>query len=172
MVKAMQEHVSSEGVQEEGCLALWNLAAYSADNTVAIAAKGGMEAVAKAMQEHVSSAGVQEQMCRALGNLAVNADNKVAAQLTGGKSLVGTSLAFAAVKSDGSVVTWGSASWGGDSSSVAAQLTGVESVAAARHLERTAETRIAEITIAESLGGLGCERVTPWSAVRWSPKLS
>ena len=78
MVKAMQEHVSSEGVQEEGCLALWNLAAYSADNTVAIAAKGGMEAVAKAMQEHVSSAGVQEQMCRALGNLAVNADNKVA----------------------------------------------------------------------------------------------
>ncbi|NLQ07272.1 hypothetical protein FLX35_05265 [Cylindrospermopsis raciborskii LB2897] len=34
------------------------------------------------------------------------------------------SSAFAALKSDGSVVTWGESSWGGNSSSVASQLTG------------------------------------------------
>ena len=30
--------------------------------------------------------------------------------------------AFAALKSDGSIVTWGNASWGGDSSSVSSEL--------------------------------------------------
>ncbi|MBA4451512.1 hypothetical protein FHK94_19890, partial [Cylindrospermopsis raciborskii CS-506_D] len=32
-------------------------------------------------------------------------------------------FAFAALKSDGSVVTWGSSTWGGDSSSVSSRLT-------------------------------------------------
>ena len=54
----------------------------------------------------------------------------VAAQLSSGvQSVVGNFVAFAAVKSDGSVVTWGDPEYGGDSSGVAAQLSsGVQSV--------------------------------------------
>jgi flagellin-like hook-associated protein FlgL len=49
----------------------------------------------------------------------------VAAQLTGGvQQIFSNGLAFAAIKSDGSVVTWGNSAWGGNSSAVAAQLSG------------------------------------------------
>ena len=49
----------------------------------------------------------------------------MAAQLSGGvQTVVGNVAAFAAVKVDGSVVTWGDANCGGDSSAVAAQLSG------------------------------------------------
>ena len=37
---------------------------------------------------------------------------------------MGNDVAFAAVKGDGTVVTWGEAKRGGDSSGVAAQLSG------------------------------------------------
>ena len=37
---------------------------------------------------------------------------------------MGTDYAFAALKNDGSVVTWGRADFGGDSSHVAAQVSG------------------------------------------------
>ncbi|OSO89834.1 hypothetical protein B7O87_10990 [Cylindrospermopsis raciborskii CENA303] len=48
----------------------------------------------------------------------------VASQLTSGVTQIfSTPYAFAALKSDGSVVTWGDSSYGGDSSSVASQLT-------------------------------------------------
>ncbi|MCP4472199.1 MAG: hypothetical protein GY815_16230, partial [Gammaproteobacteria bacterium] len=53
--------------------------------------------------------------------------SSVASSLTGVESIAATSRAFAAIKSDGTVVTWGSSSYGGDSSSVASSLTGVES---------------------------------------------
>ena len=47
----------------------------------------------------------------------------VSSDLTSGVSKIfSTGSAFAAVKTDGSVVTWGYAEWGGDSSSVANQL--------------------------------------------------
>ena len=43
--------------------------------------------------------------------------------------IYGTGLAFAAKRSDGSVITWGSSTYGGDSSSVSAQLaSGVDVV--------------------------------------------
>ena len=46
----------------------------------------------------------------------------VAAQLSSGvQSVAGTNGAFAAVKSDGSVVTWGDPEYGGDSSGLEAQ---------------------------------------------------
>ena len=49
----------------------------------------------------------------------------VALKLTGGVDhVVGTSEAFAALKQDGSVVTWGDADTGGNSDSVKHQLTG------------------------------------------------
>lgn len=38
------------------------------------------------------------------------------------KSISGTGYAFAAIKTDGSVVTWGRSDYGGDSSEVADQL--------------------------------------------------
>ena len=50
--------------------------------------------------------------------------SSVASQLTSGvKKIFSTSGAFAALKSDDSVVTWGSSRYGGDSSSVASKLT-------------------------------------------------
>ena len=54
----------------------------------------------------------------------------VAEQLsTGVQTVVGSGIAFAAVKVDGSVVTWGRADEGGDSSGVAEQLSsGVQTV--------------------------------------------
>ena len=46
-------------------------------------------------------------------------------RLSGGvQKVVGNYYAFAAVKADGSVVTWGDADSGGDSRAVAAQLSG------------------------------------------------
>jgi flagellin-like hook-associated protein FlgL len=49
----------------------------------------------------------------------------VAAQLTGGvQAIYSNQNAFAALKADGSVVTWGDSSYGVNSSAVAAQLTG------------------------------------------------
>ena len=43
--------------------------------------------------------------------------------------MVGNGNAFAALKADGSVVTWGAAEWGGDSRDVADQLSsGVQTV--------------------------------------------
>ena len=56
----------------------------------------------------------------------------VAAQLASGvKTIVGNKNALAALKVDGSVVTWGTEDCGGDSSDVAAQLSGgVKSVLA------------------------------------------
>jgi len=83
VVAAMQQHVSSAGVQEQGCDALRKLAINS-QNQVAIAAKGGVEAVVAAMQQHMSSAGVQEQGCGALSCLAVNAENKGTIAAKGG----------------------------------------------------------------------------------------
>jgi flagellin len=55
----------------------------------------------------------------------------VAAQLTGGvQAIYSNQWAFAALKADGSVVTWGNSSYGGNSSAVAAQLSsGVQSLA-------------------------------------------
>ena len=59
----------------------------------------------------------------------------VSSQLTSVVSIASTptSYAFAALKSDGTVVCWGDPNSGGDTSSVAAQLTQVESVIGARN---------------------------------------
>ncbi|WP_429103917.1 hypothetical protein, partial [Aeromonas veronii] len=44
------------------------------------------------------------------------------------QSIFSTSSAFAALKQDGTVVTWGGVNRGGDSSAVQAQLTNVQSI--------------------------------------------
>ena len=50
----------------------------------------------------------------------------VAEQLSGGvQAVIGNSCAFAAVKEDGAVVTWGKSTLGGDSRCVVTQLSGV-----------------------------------------------
>ena len=89
VVKAMAGHGSSVGVQEDGCWALANIAScesfglylirWNAPTRVAIAAKGGIEAVVRAMAAHESSEGVQRAGCAALKNFAAyNDGNKVA----------------------------------------------------------------------------------------------
>jgi len=52
----------------------------------------------------------------------------VSSQLTDVSSIYSTSSAFAALKTNGTVVTWGDSAYGGDSSSVSSQLTGVSSI--------------------------------------------
>ena len=76
----MAGHGSSVGVQDAGCWALGNIASceslglyfvgWNAENRIAIAAKGGIEAVVRAMGAHESSAEVQDAGCWALGNIA------------------------------------------------------------------------------------------------------
>eukprot|EP00945_MAST-04E_sp_MAST-4E-sp1_P003866 g3866.t1 len=59
ILKSMNEHASSAGVQEQGCWALRNLAGND-DNEVTIAKDGGIQRILKSMNEHASSAAVQE----------------------------------------------------------------------------------------------------------------
>ncbi|KAJ1477792.1 armadillo-type protein [Baffinella frigidus] len=83
IVRLMRAHESSAAVQEAGCWALKRLTV-NEDTRVAIAAKGGIEAVVHAMAAHVSSAGVQAQGCLCLFDLAVDADNEMAIVKRGG----------------------------------------------------------------------------------------
>ena len=48
--------------------------------------------------------------------------------LTGVKTIYSSGGAFAALKNDGSVVSWGNDYYGGDSSAVASQLTNVKTI--------------------------------------------
>jgi hypothetical protein len=83
IVQAMGGHRGSEGVQEKGCGALWNLA-LNADNALNIREGGGVEAIVQAMGGHRESKGVQERGCGALAIFAVNADNAVKIGAGGG----------------------------------------------------------------------------------------
>ncbi len=69
------------GVQQEGCVALANLAynngrgdfvdSYApAENAVAIARNGGIDAVVLALKNHRDNANVQQNGCRAIGQFA------------------------------------------------------------------------------------------------------
>ena len=53
-----------------------------------------------------------------------------AAQLTNVVEIYSNEVAFAALKSDGTVVTWGEDNSGGDSSAVASELTNVQTIKA------------------------------------------
>ena len=57
----------------------------------------------------------------------------VQTQLTKVQAISSTRLAFAAIKADGSVVTWGRKGDGGDSSAVQQQLTAVSSISSTHH---------------------------------------
>jgi hypothetical protein len=76
IVRSMRAHEGHAGVQEQGCVALCNLAG-NADNQVKVAQAGGIEVVISAMRKHEGHAGVQESGCGALCILAYNADNQV-----------------------------------------------------------------------------------------------
>jgi len=75
-------------VQEEGCLALSNIANGNAYNQRAIAAHGGISVVVSAMKAHSGHVGIQDSGCRALANLAANADNTIAIAAAGGIRVV------------------------------------------------------------------------------------
>jgi hypothetical protein len=83
IVQAMGGHRGSEGVQENGCDALKNLAV-NADKNVKIGVVVGVEAIVQAMGGHRGSVHVLEKGCGALWNLAVNADNAVTIGAEGG----------------------------------------------------------------------------------------
>ena len=52
VVKAMEAHVGSAGVQEQGCRAFWNLSFNAADNKVKIVSLGGRQVLLKALETH------------------------------------------------------------------------------------------------------------------------
>ena len=63
------------------------------------------------------------------GDPTVGGDSSsVASQLTNVVAITANKYAFAALKSNGTVVTWGMASKGGNSSTVAASLTNVRAI--------------------------------------------
>jgi predicted hotdog family 3-hydroxylacyl-ACP dehydratase len=85
VVQAMAAHVGVAGVQEQGCVALWNLAANNAENKNRIAAAGGIDRVVQAMAAHVGVAEVQKRGCGALWKLADNnAENQERIAAAGG----------------------------------------------------------------------------------------
>jgi hypothetical protein len=91
IISLMGAHTPSAGVQENGCVSLRGLTDDKDGkdpNKVAVAAKGGIEAVVGAMGVHESSAGVQEQACWALRNFARNTENQVAIAAQGGIAAV------------------------------------------------------------------------------------
>jgi hypothetical protein len=86
-----QERLLEARMQDFGCWILGSLA-IKAENHVAIAAKGGVEAVVRAMGAHGSSALTAGLGCQALGRLAENAENAIAAK-GGIEAVVGAMLA-------------------------------------------------------------------------------
>ena len=76
MLDAMEHHKDVAGVQQNGCVALWNLAAND-DNRVAIAEAGGVRAVVEAMERHKDVAGVQQYGCGALRCFAANGKKNI-----------------------------------------------------------------------------------------------
>jgi len=80
----MYGHAMAAGVQAQGCLALWGLAAASGEIRGAVAAAGGIEAVVSAMTAHREDAAVQEQGAGALQSLAADALGRARAVGAGG----------------------------------------------------------------------------------------
>jgi hypothetical protein len=70
----MAAHRTVSNVQEQGCVALGNLASNNDANRVSIRAKHGIEAVVSAMIMHRNASKVQEYGCFALGNILCNND--------------------------------------------------------------------------------------------------
>jgi len=68
VVAAMQAHASQAEVQEQGCLAVSNLAA-NCDNKTAVANAGDIRVVIAAMQTHAGHTGIQEEGCGVLFNM-------------------------------------------------------------------------------------------------------
>ena len=62
------------------------------------------------------------------GSLYHGGDATSVADLTNVRTVTSSSGAFAALKNDGTVVSWGGIAYGGDSSSVAADLSNVAKV--------------------------------------------
>jgi hypothetical protein len=88
VVGAMRAHPSVAAVQEWGCAAASNLAAYSAEGAAAVLAAGGAEAVVGALRAHPSVAAVQEKGCLAVVNLTWSAEGTAALLAAGGAEAV------------------------------------------------------------------------------------
>ena len=70
-------------MQEYGCAALRYLATHY-DNSVSIAAAGGIAQILSSMRQHPDNAQLQEYDCAALENLALNDDITVSIAKAGG----------------------------------------------------------------------------------------
>ncbi len=87
IVQGMRAHSENAAVQQQACAALSSLA-IKAENQVAIAAAGGIEAVLEGMKAHKEITNVQRSACGALSSLAINKDNKLTIGAAGGIELV------------------------------------------------------------------------------------
>ena len=73
IVNCMGAHRVHDGVQEQGCRVLANLASNAA-NKVLLAVLGGIAVIVSGMEAHRAHAGIQEKGCRALCALSTNHD--------------------------------------------------------------------------------------------------
>eukprot|EP01043_Picozoa_sp_COSAG02_P035161 COSAG02_NODE_2501_length_8672_cov_7.293246_6_plen_887_part_00 len=94
ILKKMRDAPGDVGVQQEGCLALGNLADSNDGRAAvlevcrAVLDAGGIALVVKAMTEFPKCEGVQQEGCLALGRLAYSDDGRAAALDAGGIALV------------------------------------------------------------------------------------
>jgi len=89
VLEAMRKHQQAPSVQEIGCRALKELAAYSAGNQDEIFTHGGIQVVLRAMETHPTLASIQVAGCGVLRNMtACNAEHQQAVADRGGIQLV------------------------------------------------------------------------------------
>ena len=82
-VAAMNAHIDVTGVQLQGCMTLWHIAA-APGNQAKVTAAGGIEVVVAAMNAHRGVADIQEMGCKVLYVIATATENKVKVAAVGG----------------------------------------------------------------------------------------
>jgi hypothetical protein len=84
----MTAHSNIPDVQENGCLALANLAAKNDANRVSIGAKYGVEAIVRAMAAYSNISNVQKRGCLVLFILSFSESLAARIQLVGGLAVL------------------------------------------------------------------------------------
>jgi len=88
LLSLMGSHLKSAAVQEQALSKLGALAVHGDKNKVALAARGGIEAVVDAMKKHFTNPAVHDAGLWALLNLAAHAETSVAIAAKGGIDVV------------------------------------------------------------------------------------
>ena len=84
IIRSMDTHINHIGVQEQGCAALWCLAAQSDENKEEIQAEGGITSILSAIKIHINEENLIVWACGALYSIAFNDSSKVLVGSSGG----------------------------------------------------------------------------------------